>query len=158
MRRHFPICGCADENRHLPPFTPRNSIPLGNWIRKTRLDRELTQEEVSVIFGVTECCVTNWELGHSAPEIRYYPRIIEFIGYCPYVPTTDLVERVKAVRQALGMNQEQLAKLLNVDESELASWERREHKPIRKSQHTLMSFLEMAAGNLVAVELSSSSH
>ncbi len=100
-----------------------------------------------MIFGVTECCVTNWELRRSEPEIRYYPQIIAFIGYCPYVPTTHLVEQVKAIRCALGMSQEQLAKILQVDESSLASWERHDHQPVRKSQQILRSFLEVACSD-----------
>lgn len=56
----------------------RRTFALACW--KTRLDRGLTQEQVSVAFGVTECSVTNWELCRTEPEIRYYPKIIEFIG------------------------------------------------------------------------------
>lgn len=76
-----------------PSLYPTELDTLGNWIRKTRLDRELTQAQVGILFGVAECRVTNWELGPSEPEIHYYPKITAFIGYCPYVPTTDLVER-----------------------------------------------------------------
>lgn len=98
-----------------------------------------------MIFGVTECSVTNWELCRTEPEIRYYPKIIEFIGYCPYVPTKDLVERVKLVRLALGLSHERLAEILQVDKSSLAAWERQEHKPVNKSRHILISFLKMMA-------------
>ncbi|MBL8206843.1 MAG: helix-turn-helix domain-containing protein [Blastocatellia bacterium] len=121
---------------------PKELNTLGDWIRKTRLDWGITQEQAGVIFGVTECSVTNWELGHSEPEIRYYPMIIEFIGYYPYVPTSDLVERVKAVRIALGLSIEKLAEVLSVDKSSIASWERRQHRPGRKSRQLLLSFLQ----------------
>ena len=109
-----------------------------------------------MIFGVTECCVTNWELRRSEPEIRYYPKIIAFIGYCPYVPTTDLVERVKVVRKAFGLSHERLAEILQVDKASLAAWERREHKPGKKSRRILLSFLNSAATTLISGEINMS--
>ncbi len=45
-------------------------------------------------MGVSECCITNWKLGHTKPELRYIPQIIEFISYCLYDTTGDLIDRV----------------------------------------------------------------
>jgi len=92
-------------------------------------------------MGVTECCITNWELGHTEPEIGYIPAIIELIGYCPYIPTADLTARLKTVRWAYGLTQEKLAKLMGVDESSLCGWERGEHHPTRKSRKVIAEFL-----------------
>ncbi len=93
------------------------------------------------ILGVTEQSITNWELGHSEPEVRYIPKIIEFIGYCPYDPAADPINRVEAIRKAFGLTQEKLAQILEVDESSLASWVRREHQPIDRSQGIICKFL-----------------
>ncbi len=101
----------------------------------------MTQEQVSVLFGVTECCVTNWELHHSKPEIRYYPKIISFIGYCPYSPSSDLTDRLKAVREALGLTQRDLQKLLQIDQSTITGWERKVHRPGKKLSERIQRFL-----------------
>lgn len=94
------------------------------------------------ILGVTEQSITNWELGHSEPEVRYIPQIIEFTGYCPYDPAADPIDRVEMIRKAFGWTQEQMAKTIKVDESSLASWVRREHKPVKLSQEVIQKFLK----------------
>jgi DNA-binding transcriptional regulator YiaG len=115
-------------------------------MRYRRHERGLTQAQVGTILGVTECCVTNWELGHTEPEVRYFPKIIEFIGYCPYDPCADLIDRAGAIRRAFGLTQEGLALILDVDESSLASWERQEHKPTKRSRERLRSFIANPLG------------
>jgi DNA-binding transcriptional regulator YiaG len=127
--------------RPTPPAYPKELNTLGGWIRKTRIDQNLTQSQVGQIIGVSECCITNWELGHAKPEVRYIPHIIAFIGYCPYNTAGDLIDRIRDIRHAFGLTQEQMSKLLKVDESSLASWECREHKPVKKSQDILRKFL-----------------
>ena len=97
---------------------------------------------------MTECCITNWELGHTEPEIGYIPAIIEFIGYCPYIPAADITARLKTIRWAYGLTQEKLAKLMGVDESSLCSWERGEHYPTRKSRSVIAGFLSSLTPSL----------
>jgi len=134
---HFSLKG----PRPIAKAYPKELKTLGDWIRKTRLDKGLFQEQVAQILGVTEQCITNWELGHSEPEVRYIPKIIEFIGYCSYDHTADPIDRVEAIRKAVGLTQEQMARILEVDESSLASWVCREHKPAKQSQEILRAFL-----------------
>lgn len=105
------------------------------------MDQGLFQEQVAKILGVTEQSITNWELGSSEPGVKYIPKIIEFIGYCPYDPAADPIDRVEAIRRAFGLTQEKLAQILEVDESSLASWVRREHQPIDRSRKVVCEFL-----------------
>jgi hypothetical protein len=93
------------------------------------------------MLGVTEQSITNWELSWSEPKVRHIPKIIEFIGYCPYDPTADLIDRVEAIRRVLGLTRKQLAHSLKIDESSLASWVRREHRPVKRSVEILRAFL-----------------
>ena len=127
-------------HKPLPNTYPKALNTLGDWIRKTRLDQKLFQEQVAQILGVTEQSVTNWELGRSEPGVRHIPQIIEFIGYCPYDPAADPIDRVEAIRRAFGLTQEKLAQILEVDESSLASWVRREHQPIDRSRKVICEF------------------
>lgn len=142
----FPFCSFHfQESTATSTSLPKGLNSLGDWIRKTRLDQRLTQVQVGELLGVTECCVTNWELVHSEPEVRYIPKIIEFIGYCPYAPTQLLVERLKIVRWALGISQRQLAKILKTNLSNVIGWGLGRHHPTRKSLELIKSFLSRVA-------------
>src|SRR5262245_11768356 len=123
-----------------PSAYPQALNTLGDWIRYRRLERGLTQAQTGAIIGVSECCVTKWEMGNTEPEIGYVPAIIEFIGYFPYIPTADPIARLRAVRWAMGLTQDKLAKLMGIDESSLRSWERGERRPTRKSRKIIAGF------------------
>lgn len=128
-----------------PAAFPQALTTLGDWIRKTRLDLGLFQLQVAGRFGVDESTIVNWELNRGQPEIRYIPMIIEFIGYCPYIPTRSLTRRLEAVRWALGLTRRQLAAMLHTDVSTLDSWARGAHAPTARSQSRIQSFLDSAA-------------
>ena len=86
-------------------------------------------------MGVTESAVTNWELNRVTPKITYLPRIIAFLGYTPppFDKITDnIIEKIKLYRLTRGLSQERFAKLIGVDETTVASWERGEHEPSKK--------------------------
>jgi DNA-binding XRE family transcriptional regulator len=46
------------------------------------------------MIGVAEESVANWERERSHPQVRHYPAIIAFLGYCPFMhkPETISVE------------------------------------------------------------------
>src|SRR5262245_37884810 len=113
VRGSLPTCQLTLRGMKPQPSTyPQALNTLGDWIRKTRLDQGLFQLQLADRFGIDKSTITNWELNRSEPEIRYIPMIIEFIGYCPYHPTAELITRLSAIRWALGLTQEQLAKLM----------------------------------------------
>jgi transcriptional regulator with XRE-family HTH domain len=67
------------------PDTPKT---ISEHIRKRRLDLNLTQKKLAEIIGVTEASIWNWEHG-TKPELRYMPKIIEFLGYVPFESPED---------------------------------------------------------------------
>jgi len=101
--------------------------------------------QVARIIGVAKYTVTCWELNYNEPEVEYIPKILEFIGYCPYVPAHSPVERLKQVRWALGITQQQLATLLGVVRSQIVSWETGRHQPTKKSLMLIADFLSSAS-------------
>jgi len=52
-------------------------------LRKTRLDRELTQYQVAIEIGVRTDTITNWELNRNQPSIRFHSLIFDFLGFVP---------------------------------------------------------------------------
>jgi DNA-binding XRE family transcriptional regulator len=80
----------------------------------------------SLIWGVA---MRSLSTKRTEPEARLIAQIIDFLGYVPYDPTLSLGQRLKAMRTALGLSQEQLARRAGLDESTLAKREREVHNP-----------------------------
>ena len=60
------------------------------------MDLKLFQSDVAKIFDVSTDCVTYWENNRSTPQIIFYPKIIEFLGYSPLdFDETTLSGRIK---------------------------------------------------------------
>lgn len=57
---------------------------LGDHIRAVRIDRKLLQKDVALLLGVSTDSVVHWELGLHHPHFLVLPRIMDFLGYCPY--------------------------------------------------------------------------
>ena len=74
-----------NSQKSLSPFYPHHLRILGDHLRKRRLDLGLLQKEIAKEIGVNKSTITNWELNHNYPELRFIPAIIEFLGYWPLI-------------------------------------------------------------------------
>lgn len=135
----LPFCHLTlTASRPLQPAYPRTLNTLGDHLRKKRLDLGLLQGEVAERLEVDKDSVYYWETNRYAPSLRVIPRIIQFLGYMPYdTSSTSLGERIVAMRHAMGMSQERLARDLRVDPTTLSRWERGEGKPFTKHMRKL---------------------
>jgi transcriptional regulator with XRE-family HTH domain len=117
---------------------------MGDHIRKRRLDLKLLQKEVAGVLGVDTTTVTNWEKGRCQPKLYLIPRIVQFLGYNPFnsAETTTIVERIKAFRRLHGLSQKKFAKVLKIDPTTLARWEKGKATPSRKLGQRLAELLE----------------
>ena len=122
---------------------PRERRTLGDHIRTRRLDLALTQIEVARRIVCDESTVTNWELNRVKPTLRFWPRIVEFLGYDPRPDEEpgSLAERLKTQRRRLGLSRKRLVAILKTDPSNLAGWETGEHRPTKKSMKLITEFL-----------------
>lgn len=102
---------------------------IGDHLRKKRLELGLLQREVADRTGATECSVYLWETNRAAPTFPFLPKIIEFLGYCPYDPVWTPGERLSWIRKYRGLSQTAMARRLGVDPGTLARWERGERVP-----------------------------
>ncbi|WPV67565.1 helix-turn-helix transcriptional regulator [Chitinophaga sp. LS1] len=118
-----------------------NPRTLNEKILNKRLEKRMLQKEVANFIGVTEDCVTLWENNRSNPTVKYYPKIIEFLGYFPFeIDTSSLAGKIKYYRYVNGFSQEDLAKNLGVNESTVFHYEKGTHKPKGRLRH-ILSFL-----------------
>jgi len=116
-----------------PAKYPEQFNSLGDHIRARRLDLKLLQKQVAEQIGVHELTITGWEVNATAPEVRYIPAIIKFLGYNPLPSATSLPERLAAARKRLGLSQWRMAEMLGVDPTTLMGWEAGRHQPTGKS-------------------------
>jgi transcriptional regulator with XRE-family HTH domain len=139
----LPFCHIALKSQRtiLTPY-PKELKTIGDYIRKRRLDLELLQKDVAKLIGVTEATIYDWESNRTSPRFRYTPRIIEFLGYWPYdTPATTLGARILRARKLRGITQKELAKSFGVDQSTVESWEKDEHRPLKRYWDKLSSLL-----------------
>jgi transcriptional regulator with XRE-family HTH domain len=108
------------------PVAPQT---VGDHIRKRRLALKMLQKDVAEQLGVDKTSVFNWEANTSAPEIRYMPAIIRFLGYNPLPEGDGWGERLVRHRTSLGMTQKEAASRLAVDQGTLAKWEQGKREP-----------------------------
>lgn len=123
---------------YLPSQIIENPQTIGEHLRKRRLQLKLLQKDVAVIFGVCEDTITGWENDRYTPQMAYYPEIIQFLGYSPFqTDTSTLGGRMKKYRIENGLSQEDLGKLIGVNESTIYAWEKGQHKPMRRKLRLL---------------------
>ena len=86
-----------------------------------------------------------WEANRVAPTLPFLPKIVEFLGYCPYDPSWTPGERLTWIRRYLGLSQEAMARRLRIDPGTLARWEQGEREPEGRLRMRLAEFLDECA-------------
>ena len=107
------------------------------------MDLQLLQKQVADQIGVHEMTITGWEGNATAPEVRYMPAIIQFLGYNPLPTASSLPERLATARRALGLSQRKMAVKLGVDPATLMGWEAGRHHPTERSLDLIGSVLRI---------------
>lgn len=123
-----------------PNGYPKEINTLGDHLRAKRFDLGVLQEDIALRIGVDETTICNWETNRYEPAISYVPKIIHFLGYCPYRPAISFAQWIKQCRTTWGLSQETLAQAISVDESTIAHWERGEHRPVRRMVEKVTKF------------------
>ena len=96
------------------------------------------------MLGTDPWTLANWEKGKTKPMVRYYPAIINFLGYCPYERGETLGERIVLHRQYLGLSQRELAQSIGVDPGSIARWENGDRKPTKQMALRLRQFFDIS--------------
>lgn len=146
----LPFCHWSlKTERPLPAAYPQEIKSLGDHIRKRRLNLGLLQKDVAKRIGVSKDTIHNWETDRTEPEVKMVPNIINFLGYVPYDSNWSFGQWLRAVRAALGLSQEQLARRAGLDESTLAKWERQGHKPTKKKWISITTVFDVTINDFM---------
>jgi len=111
-------------HKHWYPEKPQT---IGEYIRKVRMDKQLFQEDIALLIGVSTDCITNWENGRANPQIQYMPKILEFLGFMPLeIDEYTLSGMIKSYRVKNGLSHKKMGDVLGVDASTIRAWEKGE--------------------------------
>lgn len=139
----FPFCRITLTAKIPPnPAYPKKLETIGHHLRKRRLDLKLKQEDVARRIGLDVVSIHKWETNKCTPQVRYFPRIIDFLGYYPYDVPDNTTGQLVAARHHLGLSQKQLAKRLDIDPATLAGWEVGRRTPGKKYQERINELLK----------------
>ena len=124
------------------PKYPNKIKELGDHIRAKRLENRQFQKDVAKIIGVSCETIIHWETKVRKPEVRYYPRIMDFLGYCPVHYSKSFGELLFLHRTHRGLSHRKLGKILEVDPATLSRWESNARLPRKKHQINLEIFFK----------------
>ncbi|HLX07981.1 MAG TPA: helix-turn-helix transcriptional regulator [Thermoanaerobaculia bacterium] len=97
---------------------------MGEHLLKARLDRGIQQRDAASELGCDPGTLLNWEKGRVAPDVRFWPAILAYLGYGPRPELVGFGGRLRAAREAEGISERELARRLGLDPGTLAAWER----------------------------------
>lgn len=72
-----------------------DQIKVGSFLKELRKGKEMTQEQVAVLFGVSQRSVSRWENGKTLPDISV---LIELSDYY----NVDLREIINGERREIS--------------------------------------------------------
>jgi transcriptional regulator with XRE-family HTH domain len=93
---------------------------LGEHLIKRRAELRLLQREVAERIGTDLFSLIHWEKGQHEPAIRFWPRIISFLGYDPSPVPISLGDHIRAERRRRGFSLALLARECGFDQGTLA--------------------------------------
>lgn len=127
---------------------PSELKTLGDHILTARLDRGEMQIEAMQQLGISQKTLINWEKNRSQPMVTYYPRIMDYLGYCPYQAVVSFGQKLKLHRQYAGLTKTHMAELLGVDVATIGRWETDRTCPLKRHYPALTQFGLAKKGSL----------
>ena len=103
--------------KSIPKFHAPAELPetLGEHIALKRKQLKLTQAEVMKKIGVVSACAyRSWERYGVSPHVKFYPKIMEFLTYCPIQYCESEGQRLKLIREHVGLSYRQVDEKLNL--------------------------------------------
>lgn len=130
------------------PLPDKRPIPstlntAGSHIKYKRLSENILIKDVIEQIKIDRETLRGWELGLFEPHVYHYPKIIEFLGYCPFTFDTNAIAgKIKTYRFKHGLTQKQFGALLKKDSSVIWEWESNGRKPNAKFLKQILELIE----------------
>jgi len=118
----------------------QNPQTIGENIRKKRVDLGLLQRQVADMIGVRKDSIYNWERGVQ-PGLRFMPKVIEFLGYVPFIQPTDTLGRLAYYKRINGLSYEGLSAQVGIHFEQLQAWLTGRTTPNKNSMYRIEDIL-----------------
>lgn len=138
-------------DKPLPFSYPSSPVTIGEHIRKKRMELKLLQSDVAECFDVSTDCITYWENNRSNPQIKFFPKIIDFLGYNPLdFDESTLSGKIKAYWYRTRTTSSMFANLFKVDQSTVTEWESGKCLPASKHLIELEALLDNSVSQILS--------
>ena len=125
-----------------PQIKPKT---LGEFIKKVRQQRNLSQAVAAKFFGVNGMCLSSWELNRETIHPKYLEAIIEFLGFIPKLKSNfdKLGIRTKLWRLQNNVEFEEFLSMINSPKEEILKIEEARYcKVDKKTEIKINTFLK----------------
>ena len=82
---------------------PKELRSAGDHIRFERIKRRMLLGNLATKLDVSLETIINWEKNRTEPPVHYWPRIMSFLGYCPYQRAETFGDRLWLHRMHQGL-------------------------------------------------------
>ncbi len=134
---------------------------ISDNLKRLRIKRGLTQQQVGEQLGTSEQAYSYWESGKHAPRFETIKKLADILGvttdqitedYKPTgeeVKTVSFTERLIELRKEKGLNQTEIAKELHISQQTYSQWESDKRNPSQKTLEKLANFFNVSVSYLL---------
>lgn len=124
-----------------PKIKPKT---LGEYIKRERQQRKLSQAKASKFFGVNGMYLSSWEINKKTIHPKYLESIIEFLGFIPKLTSNfdKIGMRTKLWRKQHFVSMDDFLRMVNIPKEEILKIEQARYCKIdKKIELKINSFL-----------------
>ncbi|MCL4180791.1 MAG: hypothetical protein KJ072_23975 [Verrucomicrobia bacterium] len=68
---------------------PKSPVTIGGHLRRRRAELRLGQSQASYSLGISTVTLSRWECEKVFPTAQHHPRIVDYLGYDPFINTSN---------------------------------------------------------------------
>lgn len=134
---------------------------ISDNLKRLRIERGLTQQQVGKQLGTSKQAYSYWESGQHTPRFETIKKLANIFGVTtekitedyaqPYneSETASFTERLKELRKEKGLNQTEIAKELHISQQTYSQWESDKRNPSQKTLEKLANFFNVSVSYLL---------
>ncbi len=117
-------------------------VTLGQHLKQHRDKQKLRQKDIATILGIGHFTYMTWEKDQATPFPRYYPVIIDWLGYNPLPCPETEGDELRQARLKRGMTAQEAADDCGIDESTWLSFERATRETLPEVRKRLVGWMK----------------
>lgn len=108
---------------------------LGEFIKRERQQRNLSQAKAAKFFGINGMCLSSWEINKKTIHPKYLESIIEFLGFTPKLTSNfdKIGMRTKLWRKQHSVTMDDFLSMINIPKKEILKIEQARYCKVDKN-------------------------